>query len=400
MHFKLSKMEAKVDDFIEKTNTNLEIFTKGYKKMIASVFTETLKSVPSALKGQWKQAAEEAATLSSTSHPATTGPILEALQQLTMTVGSLQENMASMQKENVCLQAELHRIKTTNTYNAQTRPTTPAPYPTHPITPILCPQTPYFHSPTPTRPVSPSSKLVAFEGTSSEVELDYSDSPLVHQPPVPTRPATPLLSINKNQLNPLGLTKGADFFLRILSKFNNNVATMGSWAQVLLWGRFGPLNDRGHHMNWASSMKPERTKIWLDEAIRRAFAPGSYALMLLPPTTAVGGNKKESKVKHGWNKCLHDGFNPVVLSGPINYVHPEEFTDQFYNDLYTPSSNAAPAPVIQYSQNQPQYITTTHPQQLEAHNTRGPVWTQPQTTIPPDAEENPWTTVDRSHPPS
>ena len=122
--------------------------------------------------------------------------------------------------------------------------------------------------------------------------------------------------------------------------------------------------------------------------------------MLLPPTTAVGGNKKESKVKYGWNKCLHDGFNPVVLSGLINYIHPEEFTEQFYNDLYTPSGNAAPAPVVQHSQNQPQYITTTHPQQLESLNTRGPVWTQPQTMIPPDAEENPWTTVDRSRPPS
>ena len=153
-------------------------------------------------------------------------------------------------------------------------------------------------------------------------------------------------------------------------------------------------------MNWALSMKPERTKTWLDEAIRRAFTPGSYALMLLPPTTAVGASKKESKTRYGWNKCLHDGFNPVVLSGPVNYIHPEEFTEQFYDDLYTPSGNAAPTPVIQYSQNQPQYITTTHPQQLETLNTRGPVWTQPQTTIPPDAEENPWTTVDRSHPPS
>lgn len=151
-------------------------------------FQKAFSVLPSTLQGQWKKVAEEQAH---STHPATTSPVINKIRCIASTVTSLSTHIDELQKENTKLKAENHKLKTSATYVAQT------PAPSHPTTPAQRAQTLFIHSPIPCTPspalsyVSNTAKSVAFEQTGSDIEVDYSDSPLVQQPPVPSHPATP-----------------------------------------------------------------------------------------------------------------------------------------------------------------------------------------------------------------
>ena len=279
-----------------------------------------------------------------------------------------------MQKENMKLRAENHKLKTTATYIAQT------PAPSHPTTPATRAQTPYIHSPIPHTPspalsyISNTAKSVAFEQTGSDIEVDYSNSPLVQQPAIPSHPTTPRQAPHPG-LNPLSLTHGADYFLKALNKIYAAKGNMASWAQVLSWGCFGPYNAASNHINWQQAMGVEGTKDWLDAIIRCTFQPGSYQILLNIPTGHVRKTKQESKNLYGWSKCLYDGYGPVALEGIITYVYLETFSkDLHYSNLYTPSFQPQTKPAgPKLSQSQPTTIVSTCPQCLrENYSTEGP----------------------------
>ena len=355
--------------------TKLNAFTKEMAERIQGAtlqgFKKAFTALPSTLQGQWKKAAEEAAH---STHPATTGPVIDEIRRVASTVTSLSTRLDEVQKENMKLKAENHKLKTTATYVAQT------PAPSRPTTPARA-QTPFIHSPIPRTPspalsyVSNTAKSVAFEQTGSDIEVDYSNSPLVQQPPVPSRPATPRQAPRPG-LNPLGLTHGSGYFLKALAKLHNTQGNMASWAQILSWGRFGPYNAAGNHINWQQKMGVEGTKDWLDAVIRRAFQPGSYQILPDIPTGHIGKTKAESKALYGWSKCLHDGYGPVALEGEISFVYPETFSkDLHYSDLYTPSfqpQTEPPGPKL--SQNQPTTIVSTRPQRLSENFTAEGPW--------------------------
>ena len=139
-------------------------------------FQKAFSALPSTLQGQWKKVAEESAH---STHPATTGPVIDEIRRVASTVTSLSTRLNEVQKENMKLKAENHKLKTTTTYIAQT------PAPSRPTTPAIRAQTPFIHSPIPRTPspalsyVSNTAKSVTFEQTGSDIEVDYSDSPLI-----------------------------------------------------------------------------------------------------------------------------------------------------------------------------------------------------------------------------
>ncbi|KAF9648201.1 hypothetical protein BDM02DRAFT_3187367 [Thelephora ganbajun] len=132
--------------------------------------------------------------------------------------------------------------------------------------------------------------------------------PQPQQPAQPTHQQQPPKNAYTWNLEPAQLTKGAEFFFDKLNSIPDKVVVW--WAKVILWGGWGPIGPQNKPTSCNSAWLVEQKRIWIVDAIRRAFQPKSYKSFLLPPSHGPG-TKTASVNKYRWNHCVYKDFGPL-----------------------------------------------------------------------------------------
>ncbi|KAF9651170.1 hypothetical protein BDM02DRAFT_3127276 [Thelephora ganbajun] len=172
--------------------------------------------------------------------------------------------------------------------------------------------------------------------------VGYSTMPPQQQPQQqPDQPQPPKNAYTWN-LEPAQLTKGAEFFFDKLNSIPDEVVVW--WAKVISWGGWGPIGPQDKPTSCNSAWPVEQKRIWIADAIRRAFQPKSYKSFLLPPSHGPG-TKTASVNKYGWNHCVYKGFGPLptIRKGtPVQICGPplSDPNELHYEDLHPTSQQA------------------------------------------------------------